>query len=305
MTFSIAACSESTNNETDLSEDVSSTSEITTENTESIENKDVDAFNKKETICDVEYYVPDYANEIKTSHKSEYRSWRTTLMSLSAREIKSTNISVHNDDYINQNKNVYKWKNINKINIDECTALYFESYESDRKDSNISTASIQINAPDGIVEFNITTVFSLDNTRAQYNEFIKHVTIKGNENDKTTIPSSKEVFNEKYGSLPSWEEVLYEPDYIGKMFIIKNASCDSTDFDYYNYEYRDTKDKYFVFSAGTSASDMWFIYADRNEFAWLLNKQKQGKLKGNIVVKAEFEEAPKHSMVTLVDIDIL
>ena len=205
---------------------------------------------------------------------------------------------MHNDEYINQNKKVYEWENIKKTYIDNCEALYFEGYDIINEHKGIFTASVQINAPNGIVEFNITT-FSIDNARAQYNEFIKHVTI----NNKTTTPSAKDAFNEKYGKLPTWKDVKYDPiSYIGKNFIITDATYEIDD--YYNYDYRGTEEKYFVFSAqppGAYISDRLYIYADRTKFDWLFQALKEKRLKGSIVVKAEFKDSTKQGMATLVD----
>lgn len=290
MTISVAGCSESGS-----SPGNSDTAESTSEN----------SYTKEITIDNVTLYLPEDATvSDENSSTGDNLTWyKTSFGKISVRKA-----DVFTDDWHNEITTSF-WsagaKKTEKIMIgDEKALMYVEDYNSK------PAYWLNFNSSKHCINIIVVSDTSEENAKEEYEEFLKHISIdssapKATTTTTTTVstPSAKDEFNEKYGKLPTWKDVKYDPlSYIGKNFTITDATYEIDD--YYNYEYRDTEGKYFVFSAtppGTYISDRLYIYADRTKFDWLFQALKEKRLKGSIVVKAEFKNATKRGMATLVD----
>ena len=287
MTVSIAGCSNSG------SSSDSSSSELT--------GWGDDNYTKEVKIDNVTLYLPDDAVESNEDNSNDDLTWYKTSFG----KIRIAKGVILTDNW-HSDTTIASWseeaKSMEKIMIGDEKALIcvldFNSTPSYMVNFNSNEHRI------GIV---ISSDKSEENAKEEYEKFIKHISIdssapKATTTTTETTPSARDEFNKKYGDLPTWKDVKYDPmSYIGKKFTITDATYELDD--YYNYNYRDTEAKYFVFSAEPtgSYSDRWYVYADRKEFDWLFKQLKERNLKGNIVVKAQFKDGTKNGLVTLVD----
>ena len=284
----------------------SSASYINSESDYSAESKDTDDnYTKELKIDNVTICLPEDATvSDENSSTSDKLTWyKTSFGKISVRQA-----DVFTDDWHSE-ITVSFWtidaKKTEKIMIgNEKALMYVRDYNSK------PAYWLNFNSSKHCINIIVVSDTSEENAKEEYEEFLKHISIdssapKATTTTTTTVttPSAKDEFNEKYGKLPTWKDVKYDPlSYIGKNFTITDATYEIDD--YYNYEYRDTEGKYFVFSAtppGTYISDRLYIYADRTKFDWLFQALKEKRLKGSIVVKAEFKNATKRGMATLVD----
>lgn len=282
MTVSIAGCSESRSS------------------SESSETGD--GYTKEIKIDNVTLCIPQ--DSVETDHNNESND-RITLYKTSFGKISVRRADLFTEDW-HDNILISLWagsaKRTEKLMIgNEKALMYVADYNS------IPAYWLNFNSSGHCINIIISSDESEEKAKQEYEKFLSHISIdpsapKGT-TTTTTTTSPKDDFNEKYGSLPTWKDVKYDPiSYIGKNFIITDATYEIDD--YYNYDYRGTEEKYFVFSAqppGAYISDRLYIYADRTKFDWLFKKLKEGRLKGNIVVKAEFKDSTKQGMATLVD----
>ena len=281
MTVSIAGCSESRSSSESSETGDGYTQEIKIDNV---------------TLC-----LPEDAVESNGDNSSDNLTWyKTSFGKISLLKTDLYTGDWHSDLTANVFADGAKSKE--KILIgDEKALMYVEDFKSQ------PAYWLNFNSSEHCINIIILSNTSEENAKEEYEKFLKHISIDSSVPTVTTTttettPSARDEFNKKYGDLPTWKDVKYDPmSYIGKKFTITDATYELDD--YYNYNYRDTEAKYFVFSAEPtgSYSDRWYVYADRKEFDWLFKQLKERNLKGNIVVKAQFKEATKHGMATLVD----
>ena len=291
MTVSIAGCSESRSS------------------SESSETGD--GYTKEVKFDNVTIYLPEDATETDDS-TADCKWYDTSFGKIGIDISMSAKNDWHAVDIIESwKKNTKTTKNFKQIMIDNEKALSFECESGDEKQPSVCIGFNTSGAHS--LTILIRCKESMERANEEYEKLLKHITIDSSQPTQTTTttttasttttPSAKDAFNEKYGKLPTWKDVKYDPiSYIGKNFIITDATYEIDD--YYNFDYRDTEGKYFVFSAeppGAYISDRLYIYADRTKFDWLFKKLKEGRLKGNIVVKAEYKDSTKQGMATLVD----
>lgn len=287
MTVSIAGCSNSG------SSSDSSSSELT--------GWGDDGYTKEVKIDNVTLCLPEDAVESNGDNSSDNLTWyKTSFGKIALRKGDFYTGDWHSDLTAIVFADGAKSKE--KILIgDEKALMYVEDFKSQ------PAYWLNFNSSEHCINIIILSNTSEENAKEEYEKFLKHISIDSSVPTVTTTttettPSARDEFNKKYGNLPTWKDVKYDPmSYIGKKFTITDATYELDD--YYNYNYRDTEAKYFVFSADTtgSYSDRWYVYADRKEFDWLFKQLKERNLKGNIVVKAQFKDGTKNGLVTLVD----
>ena len=291
MTVSIAGCSESRSS------------------SESSETGD--GYTKEIKIDNVTLCIPEDATE--TNDSTDDNKWYDTSFGMiNLNSSQSSMDDWHSTDIIEYWKSSTRTaKNFKQIMIGNEKALSFECESGEEKQPSVCLVFNTSGAHS--LAILIRCKESIERANEEYEKLLKHVSIDSSMPTQTTTttttasttttPSAKDAFNEKYGNLPTWKDVKYDPiAYIGKKFTITDATYAIDD--YYNFDYSGTEGKYFVFSAeppGAYISDRWYIYADRSKFDWLFKQLKEGRLRGNIVVKAEYKEATKHGMATLVD----
>jgi hypothetical protein len=260
-----------------------------------------DNYTKEVKIDNVTLYLPEDAVESNEDNSSDNLTWyKTSFGKISLLKTDLYTGDWHSDLTANVFADGAKSKE--KILIgDEKALMYVEDFKSQ------PAYWLNFNSSEHCINIIILSNTSEENAKEEYEKFLKHISIDSSVPTVTTTttettPSARDEFNKKYGNLPTWKDVKYDPmSYIGKKFTITDATYELDD--YYNYNYRDTEAKYFVFSAETtgSYSDRWYVYADRKEFDWLFKQLKERNLKGNIVVKAQFKDGTKNGLVTLVD----
>jgi len=137
-----------------------------------------------------------------------------------------------------------------------------------------------------------TEKFTFETTE-QMQEFVDGV---------SEIDDKDDVFNSKYGNLPTCREVQYNKfGYLAQEFTIEGtAELD----DYYNYGYDEMEPLYFcmhVTPTGGGYSDSWYIYANRTQFSELYNKLLNGTVRSNFVARLVFHDTGGNNMATLCD----
>ena len=265
----------------------------TKETTATVKTTKPSDYTKKETIDNITFYVPDNSTKNDKGDTYNYIEGLNMLKILQF-DYKDT----LSDDFRKLVEEDAKKDNITIVSCrkTDLGLLVGSEIKSDNLTGYFQVLYVTSNKH--VVGFGLCSYKSMNDAVVMYKEFVKHIKI-----DKSQKPSAKDAFNDNYGKLPTWKDVKYDPiAYIGKKFTITDATYAIDD--YYNFDYMDTEGKYFVFSAeppGAYISDRWYIYADRSKFDWLFKQLKEGRLRGNIVVKAEYKEATKHGMATLVD----
>ena len=189
MTVSLAACSESgssadssESSDANSAEETVSVPETTTAQEESsTESKEppVDTYSKKETIDNVAFYVPESAISKVEQGVTFYQ---TNWGHIGVSQAIGTKCSYHSDYYIEKLSEGQDWKNIKKIYVQSSPALYYETKHPAGYDIRVL-----MNAAQGDVIFAISSTYSYEHARMQYEEFIKHITIK--ETYKTSTKS--------------------------------------------------------------------------------------------------------------------
>ncbi len=264
-----------------------------------------DNYTKEVKIDNVTLYLPEDAVETDESTDNK-KLYDTSFGNIYLNSSTSAMDDWHSTDIIEHWKNSsISAKNFKQIMIGNEKALSFECESGDENKPSISLSFNTCSAHS--LSILIICNDSIQRANEEYEKLLKHISIDNSMPTQTTTttattPSANDEFNKKYGNLPTWKDVKYDPmSYIGKKFTITDATYELDD--YYNYNYRDTEAKHFVFSAETtgSYSDRWYVYADRKEFDWLFKQLKERNLKGNIVVKAQFKDGTKNGLVTLVD----
>ena len=253
MTVSIAGCSNSG------SSSDSSSSELT--------GWGDDGYTKEVKIDNVTLCIPEDATE--TNDSTDDNKWYDTSFGMiNLNSSQSSMDDWHSTDIIEYWKSSTRTaKNFKQIMIGNEKAL---SFECESGDENKPSISLSFNTC-GAHSLSILIICndSIQRANEEYEKLLKHISIDSSMPTQTTTttattPSANDEFNKKYGDLPTWKDVKYDPmSYIGKKFTITDATYELDD--YYNYNYRDTEAKYFVFSAETtgSYSDRWYVYADR------------------------------------------
>ncbi len=209
-----------------------------------------------------------------------------------------------------------------KVNSISCRYFLLLNSENYKVNSNkADEVKLYVNSERGNIVFSFYDNDNVDHLVKSMNEFSKTikynvayedvVTTKKNftttqapkkttTTTETTTKSMVDEFYDLYGNCPTWRDVKYDPySYNNSVFIVEYAELSLSD--YYNYDYRDTENKYFCIRVkpyNSRYSDWLYVYADRNKFSSLYDILKSKDTTGYIAAHAD-SESLTHDLATL------